>query len=147
MSATYKTGETPAVGDVVRVGNGKLIWRVRTLHPATHWRRATASLQRVIMPGDPWSRVVSNFVEYGRLVLVTPASDAERAETERKLAEVEVEGQRLRDLAQARQRVAGFVDSYDGGQYDADVIHDNGNHRLLASDLRALLAELAGGDL
>lgn len=37
-------------------------------------------------------------------------------------------------------RVAAFLDSYTAGQYDADTIHDNEHHKLLVSDLRALLA-------
>lgn len=140
--ATYQTGETITVGDIVRVGNGKVQWRVATLRePTSRYDRGktSASLDNLDRSARNSTRWVRDAAE-GGLVLVTSATDAEREANERKAAERDAELERQANLRAAQRRVARFLDTYGAGQYSADVIHDNGLAKLLVSDVQALLA-------
>lgn len=151
MTSTYKTGETPAVGDVVRIGNGDATWRVERLYPSDRPRQDDkAALRRVRDKAPGAIRNATHWMSWDRLVLITPASDAERAEVARKLAEVEAEGERIQEHRAAHRRVAAFVDQHADTPSYSDKILSLGrmvdgevaDFTLTISDLRTLLAGL-----
>lgn len=135
--ATYQTGETITVGDVVRIGNGRVQWRVGYLYePTSRYDRnkTSASLDNLDRQARNSTRWVRDVAE-GGLVLVTPATDAEREANERKAAERDAELERQAELRAAIRRVTAELPTE-----PQDTPHRVIGVLVAVADLRTLLA-------
>lgn len=116
---------TPTPGDIVKIGNGTVLWEVRdTFPPGPRASRSTTAADLKRHGGTEYNAPRTKWVQdAGRLVLVTPASEERKRRDKAQAAKREQEAQRAANLRRTIDRVEGFCNEWESRTNNTNQIY------------------------